>query len=121
MKITAVDNILSQFKVTNDLEKSYQSKIRSLEENVDKLKTENKRLVEEAANYLKIIEDLSKGHSPTQNNEHHNQLQTGDLQGKQTHNQIHNHHRQRTQVMPENTSYADMVKKGKNFTIPGTV
>ena len=46
-------NILSQFKKTNDLEKSYQSKIKSLEENVEKLKTENERLVEEAANYLR--------------------------------------------------------------------
>ena len=33
-------NILSQFKETNDLEKSYQSKIKSSEENVEKLKTE---------------------------------------------------------------------------------
>ena len=56
-------NILSQFKETNDLEKSYQSKIKLLEENVEKLKTENTRLVGEAANYLKSIEDLSKGHS----------------------------------------------------------
>ena len=32
--------------------------MKSLEENVVELKTENKRLVEEAANYLKIIEDL---------------------------------------------------------------
>ena len=83
-----------------------------LEENVEKLKTENKRLVEEAAYYLKIIEDLSKGHSPTQNNEHHNQLQTGDLQWerqqynknirsirKRQSKQIHNHHHQQTQVM----------------------
>ena len=31
-------NILSQFKETNDLEKSYQSKIKSLEENVEKQK-----------------------------------------------------------------------------------
>ena len=72
-------NILRQLTETNDLEKSYQSKIKSLEENVEKLKTENKRSVEEAANYLKIIEDLSKEHTSTQNNEHHNQLQTGDL------------------------------------------
>ena len=76
-------NILSQFKETSDLEKRDQNKIKSLEENVEKLKTENARSVEEAANYLKIIEDLSQGHSPsTQNNEHHNQLQTGDLQWK---------------------------------------
>ena len=68
-------NILSQFKETNDLEKSYQSKIKSLEENVEKLKAENKRLVEEAANYVTLFQ----GHSSTQNNEHHNQLQTGDL------------------------------------------
>ena len=108
-------NILSQFKETNDLEKSYQSKIKSLEENVEKLKTENKRLVEEAANYLKIIEDLPKGHSSTQNNEHYNQLQTGDLQWEhQQYNknirkikkqlnkqskQRHNH--QQTKVMPQ--------------------
>ena len=52
-------NILSQFKETSDLEKRYQNKIKSLEENVEKLKTENARSVEEAANYLKIIEDLS--------------------------------------------------------------
>ena len=64
---------MSQFKETNGLEKSYQRRIKSFEENVEKLKTENNRLVEEAANYLKIIEGLSKGHSPTQNNEHHNQ------------------------------------------------
>ena len=38
-------NILSHFKETNEHEKSYQSKIKSLEENVEKLKTENKRLV----------------------------------------------------------------------------
>ena len=55
-------------KETNDLEKSYQCKIKLLEEDVEKLKTENKRLVEKAASYLKIIEDLSKGHSSTQNN-----------------------------------------------------
>ena len=71
-------NILSQFKETNDLEQSYLSKIKSLKENVKKLKTENKRLVEEAANYLKIIEDLPKGHSSRQNNEHYYQLQTGE-------------------------------------------
>ena len=41
-------NILSQFTETNDLEKSYQSRIKSLEENGKKLKTENRRLVEEA-------------------------------------------------------------------------
>ena len=58
----------------------YQSKIKLLEENVEKLKTKNKRLVEEVANYFKIIKDLSKGHTSIQNNEHHNQLQTGDLQ-----------------------------------------
>ena len=58
----------------------YQSKIKLLEENVEKLKTKNKRLVEEVANYFKIIKDLSKGHTSTQNNEHHDQLQTGDLQ-----------------------------------------
>ena len=29
------------------------------------------------------------------------------------------HHQQQTQIMPGNTSYADMVKKGKNFTILG--
>ena len=52
-------NILSQFKETSDFEKRYQNKIKSLEENVEKLKTENARSVEEAANYLKIIEDLS--------------------------------------------------------------
>ena len=124
-------NILSQFKETNDLEQSYLSKIKSLKENVKKLKTENKRLVEEAANYLKIIEELSKGHSSTQNNDHPNQLKTGDLQWKhQQYNknfrkikkqlnkqskQIHNHHQQ-TKVMPGNTIYADMVK---NFTILG--
>ena len=51
-------NILSQFKETSDLGKRYQSKIKSLEENVEKLKTENEGSVEEAANYLKIIEDL---------------------------------------------------------------
>ena len=106
-------NILSQFKETNE-----QSNIRSLEENLEKLKTENKRLVEEAANYLKIIEELSKGQSSTQNNDHHNQLQTGDLQWKhQQYNknfrkikkqlnkqskQIHNHHQQ-TKVMPGST------------------
>ena len=127
-------NILSQFTETNDLEKSYQSKIKSLEENVEELKTENKRLVEEAANYLRIIENLPKGHTPTQNNEHDNQLQKGDLQWEhQQYNknirnikkqqnkqskQIHNHHQQ-AQVIPGNTSYADMVKKGKNFTILG--
>ena len=72
---------MSQFKETNDIEKSYQSKIRLLEENVEKLKTENKRFVEEAANYLKIIEDSSKGYSPTQNNEHNNQLQQGIYNG----------------------------------------
>ena len=55
--------ILSQFKETTNLEKIFQSKIKSIEENVEKLKTEIKRLVEETANYLKIIEDLSKGHS----------------------------------------------------------
>ena len=71
---------MSQFKETNDLEKSYQSKIKSLEKNVQKLKTENKRLAEEAANYSQTTEDLSKEHSSTQNNEDHNQLQTGDLQ-----------------------------------------
>ena len=38
-------NILSHFKETNEHEKSYQSKIKSLEENVEKLRTENKRLV----------------------------------------------------------------------------
>ena len=38
-------NILSHFKETNEHEKSYQSKTKSLEENVEKLKTENKRLV----------------------------------------------------------------------------
>ena len=119
-------NILSQFKETNE-----QSNIRSLEENLEKLKTENKRLVEEAANYLKIIEDLPKGHSSRQNNEHYYQLQTGDLQWEhQQYNknirkikkqlnkqskQIHNHHQQ-TKVMPGNTIYADMVK---NFTILG--
>ena len=124
-------NILSQFKETNDLEQSYQSKIKSLEENVEKLKTENKRLVEEAANYFKIIEDLPKGHSSRQNNEHYNQFQTGDLQWEhQQYNknirkikkqlnkqskQIHNHHQQ-TKVMSGNTIYADMVK---NFTILG--
>ena len=43
-----------------------------LEENVEKLKTESKRLVEETGNYLKIIQNLSKGHLSTQNNEHHN-------------------------------------------------
>ena len=32
---------------------------------------------------------------------------------------MHNHHCQQTQVMPGNTSYADVVKKGKNFTILG--
>ena len=124
-------NILSQFKETNDLEQSYLSKIKSLKENVKKLKTENKRFVEEAANYLKIIEDLPKGHSSRQNNEHYYQLQTGDLQWEhQQYNknirkikkqlnkqskQIHNHHQQ-TKVMPGNTIYADMVK---NFTILG--
>ena len=105
-------NILSQFKEANDLEKNYQSKIKLLEENVEKLKTENSSLVEEAANYLKIIEDLSKGHSPTQNNEHHNQLQTGDSQWehqqynknnsnirKQQSKQIHNHHHQHKLVL----------------------
>ena len=50
-----------------------------LEENVEKLKTENKRLVEEAADYLKIIQDLPKEHSSTQKNEHHNELQRGNL------------------------------------------
>ena len=99
---------MSQFKKTNDLEKSYQSKIKLLEENVEKLKTENKRLVEEAAKYLKIIENSS-----TQNNKHHNQIQTGDLQWEhQKYNknsnikkqqnkqgkQIHNHPQQ-TQVI----------------------
>ena len=104
---------MSQFKETNE-----QSNIRSLEENLEKLKTENKRLVEEAANYLKIIEDLPKGHSSRQNNEHYYQLQTGDLQWEhQQYNknirkikkqlnkqskQIHNHHQQ-TKVMPEST------------------
>ena len=43
-------------------------------------KTENKRLVEEATIHLKIIKDLSKGHTSTQHNEHHNQLQAEDLQ-----------------------------------------
>ena len=57
-----------KLKETNDLEKSYQCKIKLLEEDVEKLKTENKRLVEKAASYLKIIEDLPKGHSSTQNN-----------------------------------------------------
>ena len=66
---------MSQFKETNDLEKSCQSKIKSLEENVEEPKTENKRLVEEAANYVKLFQ----GHSSTQIDEHHNQLQTGDL------------------------------------------
>ena len=67
-----------------------------------------------------------------QNNEDHNQLQLGDLQWehqqyhknitnirKPQSKQINNHHRQQTQVMPGNASYADMVKKGKNFTILG--
>ena len=50
-----------------------------LEENIEKSKTESKRLVDEAANYLKIIDELSMGHSSTQNNKHHDQLQTEDL------------------------------------------
>ena len=100
-----------------------------------KLKTGNKRLVKEAANYLKIIEELSKRHSPTQNNEHHYQLQTGDLQWehqqynknirnirKQQSKQIHyHHHHQQTQVMPGNTSYADMVKKERTLLFLVTV
>ena len=55
-------------KLVRDMIKTYNQNI------------ENKRLVEEVANYFKIIEGLSKGHSPTQNNEHHNQLQKGHLQ-----------------------------------------
>ena len=75
---------------------------------------------------------LREKYKPTQNNEHHNQLQTGNLQWehqqynknirnirKQQSKQIHNHHRQQTQVMSGNKSYARMVKKGKNFTIFG--
>ena len=50
-----------------------------LEENSEKLKTESKRLVDEAANYLKNIDELSMERSSTQNNKHHDQLQTGDL------------------------------------------
>ena len=84
-------------------------------------------MVEEAANYLEIIKYLSKGHWSTQNNEPRNQLQTVDLQwvhqqynknirnirkqrSKQS-KQMHNHNHQQTQVMPGNTSYADMVKR----------
>ena len=106
-----------------------------LEENSEKLKTESKRLVDEAANYLKNIDELSMEHSSTQNNKHHDQLQTGDLhwehqwydrsirnirkQKNRKCKQMHNHHQQQTQVMTGSTSYADKVKKGSNFTILG--
>ena len=48
---------MSQFKETNKLEEYYQrviyqSKIKLLEENVEKLKAKNKRLAEEVANYF---------------------------------------------------------------------
>lgn len=47
-----------------------------------KPKTENKSSVEKARNCLKIVENLFKGHSSRQNNEHHNKLKTGDLQAE---------------------------------------
>ena len=122
-------NILSQFKETNDLEKNYQRKIKSLrrkcwESKNWKLKI-SWRNCQLFKNYWGL---LSKGHSSTQNNEHHSQSQIRDLQWgyqkynkniriirKQQSKQIYHH--QQTQVMSGNTSYADMIKKGNNFTI----